>query len=79
MRGLTGPALVVAPLAVYQNWANECKRFTPELTFFKLHGSAHERNALLERADVVYAEYDLFITTYETFKATTPRHLLDTS
>ncbi len=30
-----GPHLVVAPLAVYQNWANECKQFTPSLTFFK--------------------------------------------
>lgn len=43
VRGISGPALVVAPLAVYQNWANECKKFTPELTFFKLHGSAQER------------------------------------
>eukprot|EP00967_Tisochrysis_lutea_P116562 scaffold187801_cov20-Tisochrysis_lutea.AAC.1 len=69
VRGLTGPSLVVAPLAVYQNWANECKRFTPDLTFFKLHGSGHERSVLLERSDVVYAEYDVFVTTYETFKS----------
>ena len=36
---------VVAPLAVYQNWANECKAFTPELSFFKLHGSAQVLSA----------------------------------
>jgi len=41
-----GPHLVVAPLAVYQNWANECKQFTPSLTFFKLHVSASERSRL---------------------------------
>ena len=29
MRGAVGPSLVVAPLAVFQNWANECKAFTP--------------------------------------------------
>eukprot|EP00966_Prymnesium_polylepis_P210084 4865434-Prymnesium_polylepis.1 len=68
MRGAVGPSLVVAPLAVYQNWANECKAFTPELSFFKLHGSAQERAQLFSRMDVVYAEYDVFITTYDTLK-----------
>ena len=61
-----GPHLVVAPLAVYQNWANECKQFTPSLTFFKFHGSAAERSRLLARADVTYGEYDVYITTYAT-------------
>ncbi|KAL3918383.1 MAG: hypothetical protein SGPRY_006042, partial [Prymnesium sp.] len=104
MRGAVGPSLVVAPLAVYQNWANECKSFTPELTFFKLHGSAQartihtgrcernavatlhelggsfahasrleqERSQLFSRMDVVYAEYDVFITTYDTLKNSEP-------
>lgn len=51
MRSAAGPSLVVAPLAVYQNWANECKQFTPVLTFFKLHGSAAERDRLMQRSD----------------------------
>ena len=64
-----GPHLVVAPLAVYQNWANECKQFTPSLTFFKLHGSSAERARLLARSDVCYGEYDVYVTTYDTLKA----------
>ena len=35
---LPGPHLVVTPLAVLQNWANEMKRFTPGLSFVKVHG-----------------------------------------
>ena len=34
--GLPGPHLVVTPLAVLQNWANELKRFTPSLSFVKV-------------------------------------------
>ena len=45
--GLPGPHLVVTPLAVLQNWANELKRFTPDLSFVKIHGSASERDRLL--------------------------------
>ena len=45
--GLPGPHLVVTPLAVLQNWANEIKKFTPDLTFVKVHGAASERDRLL--------------------------------
>ena len=31
--GLPGPHLVVTPLAVVQNWANELRRFTPQVTW----------------------------------------------
>ena len=69
VRGLAGPSLVVAPLAVFQNWANECKRFAPELSYFKIHGNTQEREALMGRCDTLYGEYDVYITTYETFKS----------
>jgi len=35
---LTGPHLVVTPLAVLQNWANEFDKFCPTLSFKKLYG-----------------------------------------
>ena len=67
--GLPGPHLVVTPLAVLQNWANELKRFTPELSFVKIYGSASERDRLLNSAAVVQAEYDVYLTTYDTLRA----------
>ena len=67
-RKLPGPHLVVCPLAVIQNWASECKQFTPSLTFCKIHGTSAERNEILSRRDVTYGEYDVYITTYDTLK-----------
>ena len=37
---LPGPHLVVTPLAVLQNWANEFTRFAPSVTFKKVYGCA---------------------------------------
>ena len=64
--GLPGPHLIVTPLAVLQNWANEIKRFTPGLTVAKLQGSRDERDRILDMADVTGGEYDVYLTTYET-------------
>ena len=61
--GLPGPHLVVTPLAVLQNWANEMKKFTPGLTFCKIHGSLQERDRLLSKEDVVGGEFDVYLTT----------------
>lgn len=36
---LSGPHLVVTPLAVLQNWANELDKFCPTLTFKRLYGN----------------------------------------
>ena len=67
--GLPGPHLVVTPLAVLQNWANELKRFTPDLSFAKIHGSASERDRLLGTSSVVEGGYDVYLTTYDTLRA----------
>ena len=67
--GLPGPHLVVTPLAVLQNWANELKRFTPQLSFVKIHGGASERDRLLSSKAVLQAEYDVYLTTYDTLRA----------
>jgi hypothetical protein len=40
----------------WQNWANECNKFTPDLKFFKLDGNAAQRRELFSRQDVHYAE-----------------------
>jgi len=65
--GVPGPHLVVTPLAVLQNWANEINRFTPDLTHVKIHGSMKERDRLLSRNDVTEGEFDIYLTTYDTF------------
>ena len=55
---------MVTPLAVLQNWANEMKKFTPALTFCKIHGSLQERgDQLLSKEDVVGGEFDVYLTT----------------
>lgn len=65
--GVPGPHLVVTPLAVLQNWANEIKRFTPGLTHIKIHGSVKERDRLMSMNDVLEGEFDVYLTTYDTF------------
>ena len=68
-KGLPGPHLIVTPLAVLQNWANEIKRFTPGLSFVKVHGGTTERDRLLTDPAVLEATYDIYLTTYDTLRA----------
>ena len=67
--GQPGPHLVVTPLAVLQNWANEMKRFVPTLSFIKIHGGVSERDRLLSDPVVLSAGYDVYLTTYDTLRA----------
>jgi len=67
--GLPGPHLVVAPLAVVQNWVNEVKRFVPHLTHCKVQGSRNERWRVLSSPDVAAGKVDVYVTTYETVLA----------
>ena len=57
---------MVTPLAVLINWTNEIKKFTPGLTFIKVHGSVQERDRILSVEDVISGAYDVYLTTYET-------------
>ena len=43
------PALVVCPTSLVENWAEESRRFTPNLRLFVCHGD--ERDALLREVD----------------------------
>ena len=63
---IIGPHLIITPLAVLQNWANEITRFAPDLSFKKLYGSQVERDYLMSDEDVLSGRYDVYLTTYET-------------
>ncbi len=55
-----GPALVVCPAGLVENWRREAATFTPWLKTFNHHGSTR-----LESAEA-FARYDLVITSYGT-------------
>ncbi len=58
------PALVIAPPAVVGNWANEARKFVPDLRIAVHHGPnrAASRDAVARLAD----SHDVIITTYGT-------------
>ena len=64
--GLSGPHLVIVPLPVLQNWANELIRFAPSLSFRKISGSKAERAFCLGDDRTQRAGFDVYLTTYET-------------
>jgi superfamily II DNA or RNA helicase len=61
-RAKMGPALVVAPLSVTDNWAAEGRRFAPGLDFILYRGSARIENLALGQANQV------FIMSYAVFQ-----------
>ncbi len=56
------PSLVLAPTSVVFNWANEAKKFTPEMNALVLTGP--KRKALYDQI----ADNDLIITSYAIFR-----------
>lgn len=56
-----GPTLLVCPLSVVQNWADEARRFVPDLRVLIHHGSERLRG---EAFDEALARADLVLTTY---------------
>ncbi len=59
-RAPKGPALVVAPTSVVDNWINEARRFAPTLNVRTYTGSPHARARHLEDL----GPFDLVVTTY---------------
>lgn len=56
------PSLIVCPASLVLNWAEECRKFTPELNCVVVDGDAAHRAQLAEQwdgADVVVTSYDL--------------------
>ena len=62
---VSGPHLVVAPVSVIQNWANEIQRFTPQLSFCRISGGREERDLALAEPEILYGLRDIYLTTYE--------------
>jgi SNF2 family DNA or RNA helicase len=56
-----GPTLVVCPVSVLGNWANELERFAPELTVLVHHGPERCRD---EGFAELAAAHDVVLTTY---------------
>src|SRR5262245_45057099 len=60
------PALVLAPTSVVFNWAEEAKKFTPDLRVLRLTGSERKENYdQIETADLVLTSYAIFRRDYE--------------
>jgi len=63
---LTLPSLIVMPTSLVTNWELEAKRFAPELTLLKLHGSErHDYFPLLSEYDLVFTTYPLIVRDKE--------------
>ncbi len=54
------PALIICPTSLVGNWAEEAKRFVPELTVLEVSGAGrHELWQQIENADLVITSYAL--------------------
>ena len=60
LRAPEGPALVVVPTSLVDNWQAEARRFAPTLQLHVYAGSGTERKRLLDGADA----FDVIICTY---------------
>ncbi|MFT5675334.1 MAG: superfamily II DNA or RNA helicase [Paraglaciecola sp.] len=68
---LTKPCLIVAPTSVLFNWANEIKKFTPDLSFVVLHGSKRQQHfEALDQYDLVITSYALILKDLELHQST---------
>ncbi|KAJ3138787.1 hypothetical protein HK101_003706 [Irineochytrium annulatum] len=47
--GGPGPYLIVCPLSVLSAWESECRKWTPDLSLHRIHGTASERERAKER------------------------------
>ncbi len=56
---LNRPCLIVAPTSLMGNWALECERFAPNLSYLIHHGDKREKNVTLSDYDIVFTTYAL--------------------
>jgi len=66
---VTGPFMVVAPLATIPNWERELRKWLPTLPVVRFHGNSQEREAML-RGPLNYRKrktpkFPVIVTSYE--------------
>jgi SWI/SNF-related matrix-associated actin-dependent regulator of chromatin subfamily A member 5 len=60
-RSYGGPHLIIVPKSTSSNWLKEVRRWTSNLSVFRFHGNAEEREALKPEVRA----NDITVTTYE--------------
>ena len=58
------PNLLIVPASLIGNWESEITRFSPDITYFILHGSAMSREKMQKMNENNMGKIDLMITTY---------------
>ena len=61
------PSLIVMPRTLLFNWANELKRFTPQLTFYTWSGQHRDMKSAVKH-DIILTTYGLLRTGIEQFR-----------
>ena len=68
-RDVSGPFLVVAPLATLPNWVREFERWLPQVPVIRYHGTSPERDAMwkgpLDPKKKRSADFPFIVTSYE--------------
>ncbi len=62
--GSIGTSLIVCPASLVYNWAEEFRRFAPELSVHPLEGGQAERREVIEHC----GKWDVLITSYDQLK-----------
>lgn len=58
----TTRVLILAPSSLIYNWAEECKRFAPDLDLAVVHGSKEQR------VDLIGQKHQILVTSYPSFR-----------
>jgi ATP-dependent DNA helicase len=69
-QGVSGPFLVVAPLATLPNWVREIQKWLPQQPVIRYHGAASEREAMmrgpLNSKQRKAKDFPFIVTSFET-------------
>lgn len=71
IREKSQPVMVAAPSSLLYNWANEFKKFAPDVHFLVVDGDSSERRTLIRKAkktDVIITSYPLLRHDYSLYK-----------